>query len=288
MTYREKFFELKKIDNEYLNQTSIKSLLIDNGGFIDFFDLLKHFDEPIKDENKLNNQIERLTSGEPLQYILGYAYFVNSNYKVSPDVLIPRQETEELAVGVMTKIIKLFGKDPKIKIVDIGTGSGILGIYLKEYFKKSKVICTDISSNALEIAKINAKEHHVDIDFRNGDMLEPIKDEDNISVIISNPPYIRNEDTVSKQTLKYEPHLALFASPVTKFYEEILTSIDKQLLNDSKFLIAFEIGEDMEEELTTLLEEKYSGFFYRFDKDMYGKTRFLYIINNKELLDALN
>ena len=139
MTYREKFFELKKLDNQYINQTSIKSLLIDNGGFVDFFDLLKHFDEELKDENKLNNQIDRLTSGEPLQYILGYAYFVNSNYKVSPDVLIPRQETEQLAVATMTKIIKLFGKDPKIKIVDIGTGSGILGIYLKEYFSKSTV-----------------------------------------------------------------------------------------------------------------------------------------------------
>ena len=80
----------------------------------------------------------------------------------------------------------------------------------------------------------------------------------------------------------------ILESPVTKFYEEILTSIDKQLLNDNKFLIAFEIGEDMEEELTHILEEKYSGLFYRFDKDMYGKTRFLYIINNKELLDALN
>ena len=288
MTYREKFFELKKIDNQYLNQTSIKSLLIDNGGFVDFFDLLKHFDEQIKDENKLNSQLTRLTSGEPLQYILGYAYFVNSNYKVSPDVLIPRQETEQLAVSTMTKIVKLFGKDPKIKIVDIGTGSGILGIYLKEYFSKSTVICTDISSKAIEIAKINAKAHHVEIDFREGNMLEPILSESNISVIVSNPPYIRSKDTVAEQTLKYEPHLALFADPATKFYKEILTSIDKQLLNDNKFLIAFEIGEDMEEELTDLLENNYSGLLYAFDKDMYGKTRFLYIINNKELTDALN
>lgn len=287
MTYREKFFELKKSNNQYLNQTSIKSLLIDNGGYIDFFDLLKHFDEPIKDENKLNNQIERLTSGEPLQYILGYAYFVNSNYKVSPDVLIPRQETEQLAVSTMTKIVKLFGKDPKITIVDIGTGSGILGIYLKEYFSKSEVICTDISSKALEIAKSNARLHKVEIDFREGDILEPIKDEKDISVIISNPPYIRSEKTVSEQTLKYEPHLAFFAKPVTKFYEEILTSIDKQLLNDNKFLLAFEIGEDMEKELTDILEKKYPGLMYQFDKDMYGKVRFLYIINNKGLVDAL-
>lgn len=287
MTYREKFFDLKKSNNQYLNQTSIKSLLIDNGGYIDFFDLLKHFDEPIKDENKLNNQIERLTSGEPIQYILGYAYFVNSNYKVSPDVLIPRQETEQLAVSTLTKIVKLFGKDPKITIVDIGTGSGILGIYLKEYFSKSKVICIDISSKALEIAKSNARLHKVEIDFREGDILDPIKDEKNISVIISNPPYIRSEKTVSEQTLKYEPHLALFAKPVTKFYEEILTSIDKQLLNDNKFLLAFEIGEDMEKELTDLLEKKYPGLMYQFDKDMYGKVRFLYIINNKDLVDAL-
>lgn len=288
MTYREKFFELKKLDNKYLNQTSIKSLLIDNGGFVDFFDLLKHFDEQLKDENKFNSQLDRLTSGEPLQYILEYAYFVNGNYKVSPDVLIPRQETEQLAVTTMTKIVKLFGKDPKIKIVDIGTGSGILGIYLKEYFLESNVICTDISSKALDIAKINANEHRVEIDFREGDMLEPISNESDISVIVSNPPYIRSKDTVAEQTLKYEPHLALFAEPAIKIYKEILTSIDRQLLNDNKFLIAFEIGEDMEEELTDLLEKNYSGLLYSFDKDMYGKTRFLYIINNKELTDALN
>ena len=288
MTYREKYFELQKLENKYLNNTAIKSLLVDNGGFKDFFELIRHFDEQLKDENKLNNQIEKLTSGEPLQYVLGYAYFVNSNYVVSPDVLIPRQETEQLAVGVLSMIVKMFGKEPRIKIVDIGTGSGILGIYLKEYFPNSEVICTDISSKALEIAAKNAKLHNVEIDFRQGDILEPIANENNIDVIVSNPPYIRSKDTVNPQTLKYEPHLALFAEPVTKFYEEILTSIDKQMVTNNKFLIAFEIGEDMEEELTKLVEEKYPGIMYRFDKDIYNKTRFLYIVNNKELTDALN
>lgn len=288
MTYREKYFELQKLENKYLNSTAIKSLLVDNGGFKDFFELIRHFDEQLKDENKLNNQIEKLTSGEPLQYVLGYAYFVNSNYIVSPDVLIPRQETEQLAVGVLSTIVKIFGKDPQIKIVDIGTGSGILGIYLKEYFPKSDVICSDISAKALEIASKNAKLHHVEIDFRQGDILEPIANENNIDVIVSNPPYIRNKETVDPQTLKYEPHLALFVEPVTKYYEEILTSIDRQIVSDNKFLIAFEIGEDMEEELTKLVEKKYPGIMYRFDKDIYNKTRFLYIVNNKELTDALN
>ena len=288
MTYREKYFQLQKKQNKYLNLSAIKSLLIDNGGFADFFNLLKHFDEELKDENKLDKQVEELTSGKPLQYILGYAYFVNSNYKVTPDVLIPRQETEQLAVSIFTQIVKLFGRDPKIKIVDIGTGSGIIGIYLKEYFADSDVICTDISENCLKIAKENAKLHHVKIDFRQGDMLEPIINESGISVIVSNPPYIPTKDTVDPQTLKYEPHLALFANPASKYYEIILTSIDKQLLNDSKFLIAFEIGEDMEEELTKLIEDKYPGIMYRFDKDIYNKTRFLYIVKNEELTNALN
>ena len=288
MTYREKYFQLQKQQNKYLNLSAIKSLLIDNGGFADFFNLLKHFDEELKDENKLNTQIKELTSGTPLQYVLGYAYFVNSNYKVTPDVLIPRQETEQLAVSALTQIVKMFGKEPKIKIVDIGTGSGILGIYLKEYFPKSKVICTDISENCLKIAKENADLHHVSIGFRQGDMLDPIMNESNIDVIVSNPPYIPSKDTVDPQTLEYEPHLALFANPASKYYEIILTSIDKQLLSDNKFLIAFEIGEDMEEELTQLLEEKYPGIMYRFDKDIYNKTRFLYIVKNEELVNALN
>ena len=288
MTYREKYFQLQKQQNKYLNLSAIKSLLIDNGGYADFFNLLKHFDEEIRDENKLNSQIEELTSGTPLQYVLGYAYFVNSNYKVTPDVLIPRQETEQLAVSVLAQIVKMFGKEPKITIVDIGTGSGILGIYLKEYFLKSKVICTDISENCLKIAKENADLHHVSIDFRQGDMLDPIMNESNIDVIVSNPPYIPSKDTVDPQTLEHEPHLALFANPASKYYEIILTSIDKQLLSDNKFLIAFEIDEDMEAELTQLLEEKYPGIMYRFDKDIYNKTRFLYIVKNTELVNALN
>lgn len=288
MTYREKYFELQKLKNKYLNPTAIKTILMDDGGYKDFYDLLRHFDDEIKDVNKVNSDVEKITSGEPLQYVLGYAYFINSNYIVSKDVLIPRQETEQLAVGVLTQIVKMFGKDSEITIVDIGTGSGVLGIYLKEYFTKSRVICTDISVKCLKISQSNAELHHVDIELKQGDMLEPILGEKDIDVIISNPPYILDESNVDPQTLKHEPHLALFANPVTKYYEEILTSIDKQLMNDKKFIIAFEIGEDMEESLTDIIETKYPGIMYRFDKDIYGKTRFLYIVKNEELTDALN
>lgn len=275
MTYREKYYQLKKLNNQYINNTVIKSILMDDGGFDDFTLLIRNFDLPLKDEKKVDKQVERVLSGEPLQYVLGYAYFVNSNYFVTPDVLIPRQETEELAVATMASIVKTFGRDANITIVDVGTGSGILAIYLKEYFPLSKVIAIDISEKSLEIARKNAKKHNVSIDFRLGDMLAPI--DEKVDVIISNPPYIESEKTVDPQTLKYEPHLALFAKPKTKYYREILSHLD--LMND-KFLIAFEIGEDMEEELTELLETEYKGIGYKFQKDIYGKSRYLYIMRD--------
>ena len=280
MTYRELYFKLEKQKTKYLNTTAIKTILQDDGCFSDFINLIRHFDDEVKDIKKIEDNIARVNNGEPLQYVLGYAFFVNSNYVVNKDVLIPRQETEELAVSTLKTIVKMFGREPKIKIVDIGTGSGVLGIYLKEYFPNSTVICTDISENSLNIAKINAKNHHVDIDFRQGDMLEPIKDESEISVVVSNPPYIGDESTVDPQTLKYEPHLALFAEPKTKYYEIIMSLIDSTNLSE-KYLLAFEIGEDMEDELTHIIETRYKGIMYKFEKDIYGKTRFLYIIKDE-------
>lgn len=280
MTYREKYFQLQKLNNKYINLSAIKTLLQHDGNFKEFFNLINHFDDEIKDEKTLDEYILRVSNGEPLQYVIGEAYFVNSNYYVTPDVLIPRQETEELAVATLKMIVKMFGKEPKIKIVDIGTGSGILGIYLKEYFKNSHVICTDISEKALQIAEKNAKAHNVEIDFRKGDMIEPIKEEEKIDVIISNPPYIGDKSTVDPQTLKYEPHLALFASPKTKYYEKILSLIDTFVLNE-KFLMAFEIGEDMKDELTHIIESKYKGIMYKFEKDIYGKDRYLYIVKDE-------
>lgn len=280
MTYREKYFQLQKLNNKYLNLSAIKTLLQHDGNFKEFFNLINHFDDEIKDEKTLDEYILRVSNGEPLQYVIGEAYFVNSNYYVTPDVLIPRQETEELAVATLKMIVKMFGKEPKIKIVDIGTGSGILGIYLKEYFKNSHVICTDISEKALQIAEKNAKAHNVEIDFRKGDMIEPIKEEEKVDVIISNPPYIGDKSTVDPQTLKYEPHLALFASPKTKYYEKILSLIDTFVLNE-KFLMAFEIGEDMKDELTHIIESNYKGIMYKFEKDIYGKDRYLYIVKDE-------
>lgn len=277
MTYREKYNLSRKIKSKYNNNTVIKSILMDDGGFNDFTSLIMHFDDQLKDEKKVDSQIERVLAGEPLQYVLGYAYFINGNYIVTPDVLIPRQETEQLAMGTLVYIKKYFSNKKMLTIVDVGTGSGVLAIYLKENFSDANVIATDISKNAIEIAEKNAKLHKVSIDFRLGNMLDMV--DEKIDVIISNPPYICSIDTVDEQTLKYEPHLALFANPPTKFYEEILNNICKM---KNEFLIALEIGEDMKDELTNILENNHQGLGYNFEKDMYGKTRFLYILKKKD------
>ena len=277
MTYRDKYLELLKIKNQYVNNTVIKTLLMDDGGYKDFTDLIVHFHDEIKNKDKINANLKRIMEGEPMQYVLGYAYFVNSNYIVTPDVLIPRQETEQLAVACLVKITREFKNKKDLVIADIGTGSGILAIYLKECFPDAYVIATDISEKALQIAKINAEKHNVAIDFRLGNMLDPIKEK--LDVIVCNPPYIESKETVSEQTLKYEPHLALFASPKTKYYQEILFNLQKM---KDEFFIAFEIGEDMKRELTDLLEEEFQGLGYSFDQDIYGKTRFLYILKKKE------
>ena len=281
MTYREIYFSLIKENNEYLNRTAVKEILLDVSGYQDFISLLNHFDEQIQNEDRLNLLVDKVRNGYPLQYALGHTFFINSSYKVSSDVLIPRPETEELAFSSKTMIEKYFLNKDKINIADIGTGSGILAIYLKENFKNSDVFAVDISEKALDIAKTNAKEHNVKINFVCDNMVDYfINNNIRLDVLISNPPYIEDVNTIDKNVFDYEPHLALLASPSTKFYKEIISKIP--VIMNSKFIVSFEIGENMQDELSSIVEEYLPGTKYLFNKDMYNKTRFLYIIGNED------
>lgn len=281
MTYREIYFSLLKENNEYLNRTAVKEILLDVSGYQDFISLLNHFDEQIKNEERLNFLIDKVKNGYPLQYALGHTFFINSSYKVNSDVLIPRPETEELAFSTKTMIEKFFTNKDKIAIADIGTGSGILAIYLKENFKNSDVFAVDISEKALDIAKINAKEHNVNINFICDNMVDYFINKNiKLDVLISNPPYIGDVNTIDSNVFNHEPHLALLASPSTKFYKEIISKLS--LIMRNKFLVSFEIGENMQDELSSIVEEYLPGTKYLFNKDMYNKTRFLYIIGNDD------
>lgn len=276
-TNKEKYFYARKIKNKFLNESVIKELILSANGFETFSDLVVNFNNKIKDESYFDKCLKRVMDGEPIQYVLGYSYFLNLKLKVDNNVLIPRNETEELVVFAK-KCIDEFYKDKEFSLVDVCTGSGCIALAFKDSYRdRIKVSASDISLNALQIAKENAKNLLLDIEFLCGDMCEPIiETKQKFDILISNPPYIRSKETIGEQVLKYEPHSALLASPVTKHYEAIFKNV-KKIMNKN-FMLFFEIGEDMEKELFELIGNTLENVSFSFHNDIYGKRRFLWII----------
>ena len=169
----------------------------------------------------------------------------------------------------------MFG-DQIIYIADVCSGSGCIGVSIAKFLPNNHYLLTDISKEALRVSKINASAlcPNVDIKCLQGDMLEPLKSY-KVDVIVCNPPYISDITGIDERTWKQEPHLALLADPATLYYERVLK--DCVSLISQKSLIAFEIGEDMKDELTKLVEKYCPNATYFFENDIYGKTRFLFI-----------
>ena len=275
-TNRELFFELLKKKKKYLTRLVIKSLLNDANNFVDEVSLYQHFDEEVPNYEELVKKIERVENGEPFQYVLGYANFIDKYFEVNPSVLIPRQETEQLVIETTLYIKKLFNGEEDFVIADVATGSGCIALAMKETFKGSTVLASDISESAIEVAKKNFEGKNIEV--LHGNLLDPfIKKGIRLDVLMCNPPYIGDKKTIDEQTWKYEPHLALLAEPKTKFYEELFQKMPLAM-NEKHFLAKFEIGEDMDEEITDLVEKYFKEVRYKIGKDMYGKSRFLYII----------
>ena len=270
-TYRDYYFALKNNQNYQFTDTIIYSLFAEVSG-LDREHLILHFDEEAKYQNGLNDYIRRIVDGEPYQYVLGYSYFLSHRFIVTPDVLIPRQETEQLVLETADLINKhLHGK---VSVLDMCSGSGCIGISLAKLIDV-EVDMVDISKKANKIAEKNNELNKTNCHIYESDMFNslPLKKYD---VIISNPPYIKDESTVDKMTMLNEPHLALFANPQTKFYEEIMAKCSDFLAKNG--ILAFEIEEDMEEKLTKLVKKYLPDSSFYFKKDIYNKTRFLYII----------
>jgi release factor glutamine methyltransferase len=274
-TNREVYFDLLKSNNKYLTRSVIKNLLNNANGFFDEISLYKSFDMPCDNYDDLVKKIERVKKGEPFQYVLGYANFIDQYFEVNPHVLIPRQETEELVISAKLLIEKAFSTSSNLSIADICTGSGCIAVTLKKYFPLATIYGTDIDNECLKVAKRNAEGS--DVSFLRGNLLDPLIQEGiKVDVIISNPPYIQNHEEIDEQVWKYEPHLALLAKPSTYFYEEIIKKAD-EVLNENGLLM-FEIGEDMEKPLTEVVDKYYPNAKIIFSKDMHNKMRFLYII----------
>ena len=217
--------------------------------------------------------IERLNNGEPIQYIVGNVDFYKYNFIVNKNVLIPRFETEELVLNTINFIKTHNLKD--IKIIDIGTGSGAIAITLKKELN-AEVYATDISSEALEVASLNAKRNDASINFINTNLYAGVKEK--FDVVISNPPYIRYDEEIDEIVKNNEPHIALYAdNEGLYFYEQILKNI-KTILNE-KYLIAFEIGKDQYKAIEELKKKYLPESKIILKKDLEGRDRMVFIHN---------
>ena len=225
-----------------------------------------------KEENKLNNYIERLLKNEPIQYILNEAWFGGFKFFVDENVLIPRPETDELVEWVVTDCRFPISE---LSILDIGTGSGCIPVTLKRRLRKANVYTCDISEAALLVAKKNAAIMNVDIQFFCLDILQttnwpllPVVD-----IIISNPPYIPIKDkaTIEANVLAYEPHTALFVqdNDPLLFYKAIAV-FGKTHLKPSGTIYC-EIHESMGDAVAKLFNA--NGYQCLLKQDMQGKTR---------------
>ncbi|MDR0935037.1 MAG: peptide chain release factor N(5)-glutamine methyltransferase [Erysipelotrichaceae bacterium] len=276
MTNRELYFELKKIKDHKINDSEINEILQYVNDFANFSELVSHFNDEVKNINLYHQILEKILRGIPLQYALEQAHFLDLILKVNKDVLIPRPETEQLVIKSETIIKKEFSNLGEIKIADIGVGSGAIAISMYRRILNSKVYASDISTDALAVADENINKYDAKVTLFKGDMLKPYIDNNiKLDVIISNPPYIGDEATIDSNVYDYEPHLALIAKPDYKYYEEILKNV--HLVMGKKVLMIFEIGENMEDSLTNLIDKYIEYPSYEFHKDIYGKTRFLFV-----------
>ena len=221
--------------------------------------------------DQFNQALKRLKNYEPIQQIIGKAYFYGNDFMVNQFTLIPRPETEELVDWIIEE-----NRNKEINILDIGTGTGCIAISLAQNLPNAKVAAIDISNEALKIAKKNAKQISVSVNFQQQDILNATSFTGNLDVVVSNPPYVRNleKDMMSANVLNYEPATALFVSDEDPllFYRKIAQLFLAEAKTEA--ILYFEINEYLAKELKKLLRNL--GFqSVEVRKDFRGKNRML-------------
>lgn len=225
-----------------------------------------------KKYDKFLKAIVGLKKHKPIQYILGDTEFYGLVFKVSPSVLIPRPETEEL----VDWIIKDSKEKQNISILDIGTGSGCIAVTLAKKLPNAKLFALDVSAEALKLAIINAETNEVEVEFIEADILDWDFGDLEFDIIVSNPPYVREleKEAMSANVLNHEPHLALFVKDddALLFYRTI-TAVANKILKP-KGQLFFEINENLGEDTKQLLVD--AGYEdIELKQDVFDKNRML-------------
>lgn len=229
-----------------------------------------------ENEEKYFSLIEKhIKEDVPLSHLVGFEYFYDRKFKVTKDVLSPRMETEELIYKVI-EYVKVSNKN-NLKILDLCTGSGIIAITLKKELDQISidVVASDISEEAIEVAKENAQYHDADVRFIQSDIFNNI--DDKFDIIVSNPPYINRKDEVTMQdnVLKYDPHLALFAEEEGMYFYRKIIEQAKNYLKENGVMF-FEIGYNQKDKIIKL--SKKNGYLAQVYKDINNRDRMAFLV----------
>ena len=261
-------------------EEAIKILILELSG-LNGAEFVARLNDKVDDEfiAKMTEAIDKyLIDGIPVQHIVGYSYFYGYKFKVSPDVLIPRCETEEL-VGYVLQYYDNYFKGQKVDVADVGTGSGAIAISLSLEEPNMKVSATDISPEAIEVAKYNAKTNNANVEFMVGDMLEPLIEKGiKLDILVSNPPYIPDDEEVQDIVLNNEPHVALFGGKDGMHFYDVILSNAKKVLKE-KNIIAFEHSYSKGQAMHDLAKKYFPNAEVTLIKDLEGKDRMTIIVN---------
>ena len=263
------YFKKHQIENPHLEAEIILAHALHIDRIRLYIDFEKELDKPSLELFK--GFITRRVKGEPAAYITGSKQFMSLIFKVTPDVLIPRPETEMLIESVI-EISKII--EGKLTVLDIGTGSGAIAVSLAKFVDNIAVTATDISKKALEVAIENAKKHQVEnkISFIEADLF-PVETQ-KYDIIVSNPPYIKTAEikTLQIEIRDYEPHSALDGGPDgLDFYKKIAEKSDNYLNENGRLIL--EVGYDGAKDVAVLVQDALKTKNIRIKKDLNGVDR---------------
>lgn len=239
-------------------------------------ELLNYLEEKVPENivEKYKEEVKALYEGKPLQYVIGYVNFYGNKFIVNENVLIPRFETEELVEHTIELINQLFTNP--VDIIDLGTGSGVIGLTLEKKVSTNSVDLIDISKKALEVTKENSKLLNSKANIIESDMWNNINKR--YDVIISNPPYIKENEMIEQIVKDNEPNIALYGGvDGLDFYKRILKDINDHI--KEKYLIAFEIGYTQAKDITNIVKEYLPNSNIEIKKDLSDKDRMIFIYN---------
>ena len=235
-------------------------------------------EEPV-DENLQTDYLEgihRMEKGEPLDYVLGYTPFYGYDIGVDSRVLIPRPETEELVALVLRLYDELFSPE-KVTVFDVGTGSGAIALALALEEPNFTVYGSDISEDAVARASENKESLEAPVTFFSGDMLAPFIERGlRCQILVCNPPYIPDAETIESCVRDYEPNVALFGGPDgLKYYRQLFEGAGKVLVPGG--FIAMEMGWNQAEAMTELARNHFPDAAFEVHQDINGKDRMFVI-----------